>query len=278
MELNFENEQEGEDDNTEKHMKIPNSDQVFKEQVKLEQIQILKNSIKNNKILIIFLIIFCTLFTAYQLLQDYRISNFQKEIFELKEQIEELQIKNQKNQKIKNDESNNNKQINIVNNIEEKPQKNNNIINFSAETIVLKDKFQNEIKYLQDCMHETNIKDFPKISNPKISLIIPLYKKESFIHRFIQSIQKQEINELEMIFIQDFSFSNKISKIEEISQIDKRITILKNNETDTLLNSYIKGIKKAKSEYILFLEEDCVLLHKFKDIYDKIIKDNKDIN
>ena len=33
MELNFENEQEGEDDNTEKHMKIPNSDQVFKEQV-----------------------------------------------------------------------------------------------------------------------------------------------------------------------------------------------------------------------------------------------------
>ena len=280
MELNFENEQEGEDENTEKHMKIPNSDQVFKEQVKLEQIQILKNSIKNNKILIIFLIIFCTLFTAYQLLQDYRISNFQKEIFELKEQIEELQIslKNQKNKKIKNDESNNNKQINIVNNIEEKPQKNNNIINFSAETIVLKDKFEKEIKYLQDCMLETNIKDFPKISNPKISLIIPLYKKESFIHRFIQSIQKQEINELEMIFIQDFSFSNKISKIEEISQIDKRITILKNNETDTLLNSYIKGIKKAKSEYILFLEEDSVLLHNLKDIYDKIIKDNKDIN
>ena len=103
MELNFENEQEGEDDNTEKHMKIPNSDQVFKEQVKLEQIQILKNSIKNNKILIIFLIIFCTLFTAYQLLQDYRISNFQKEIFELKEQIEELQmnLKNQKNKLLK---------------------------------------------------------------------------------------------------------------------------------------------------------------------------------
>ena len=78
MELNFDDEQEGE--NTEKHMKIPNSDQVFKEQVKYEQIQILKNSIKSNKILIIFLIIFCSLFTADQLLQDYRISNFQKEI------------------------------------------------------------------------------------------------------------------------------------------------------------------------------------------------------
>ena len=277
MELNFEDEQEG--DNTEKHMKIPNSDQVFKEQVKLEQIQILKNSIKSNKILIIFLIIFCTLFTAYQLLQDYRISNFQKEIFQLKEQIEELQINinNQIIKKTKNNEINNNKQINTISNIEEKTPR-NNIINFSAETIVLKDKFENEIKYLQDCMLETHIKTFQKISNPKISLIIPLYKKESFISRFIHSIQKQEIDEFEIIFVQDFSLSYKNSKIEELSKIDKRITILKNNETTTLLNSYIRGIEQAKSEYILFLEEDSVLLHNFKDIYEKIKKDNKDIN
>ena len=214
MELNFEDEQEGEVENTEKHMKIPNSDQVFKEQVKLEQIQMLKNSIKNNKIIIIFLIIFCSVFTAYQLLQEYRILNFKKEIFQLKEQIEELQMNpnNQIIKKIKDNENNNNKQINILNNIEQKTQK-SNLINFSAETIVLKDKFRNEIKYLQDCMLDTHINTFPKISNPKISLIIPLYKKESFIHRLIQSIQKQEINEFEIIFVQDFSLSNKSTKI-----------------------------------------------------------------
>ena len=273
MEINFEEEQEGE--NTEKHMKIPNSDQVFKEQVKLEQIQNMKNSIKSNKILIIFLIIFCSLFTAYQLLQDYRISNFQKEIFQLREQIEELQI-NINNLILKTNITNNNNQLNTINKTEEKKPK--NIINFSAETIVLKDKFGKEIQYLQDCMLETHIKAFQKISNPKISLIIPIYKKENFIHRFIQSIQKQDINELEMIFVQDFSLSNKNTKIEEISEIDKRITILKNNETTTLLNSYIKGIKQAKSEFILFLEEDSVLLHNFKDIYETIKKENRDIN
>ena len=281
MELNFEDEQEGEVENTEKHMKIPNSDQVFKEQVKLEQIQMLKNSIKNNKIIIIFLIIFCSIFTAYQFFQEYRILNFKKEIFQLKEQIEELQMNpnNQIIKKIKDNESNNNnnKQINILNNIEQKTQK-SKLINFSAETIVLKDKFGNEIKYLQDCMLDTHIKTFPKFSKPKISLIIPLYKKESFIHRLIQSIQKQEINEFEIIFVQDFSLSNKSTKIEELSKIDKRITILKNKDNTTLLNSYIKGIERAKSDYILFLEEDSVLLHNFKDIYESINKDNKDIN
>ena len=274
MELNFDDEQEGE--NTEKHMKIPNSDQVFKEQVKYEQIQILKNSIKSNKILIIFLIIFCSLFTAYQLLQDYRISNFQKEIFNLKEKIEELHSIINEQRLNNNITDTKNKQFNAINNIEDKNTKNK--INFSAETIVLKDKFEKEIQYLQECMLETQIKTFEKVLNPKISLIIPIYKKESFINRFIQSIQKQKLQDIEMIFVQDFSLSNKHTKIEQISKIDKRITILKNNETTTLLNSYINGITHSNSEYIIFLEEDSVLLYNFKEIYEKVKNESKDIN
>ena len=88
MELNFDDEQD--EENTENHMKIPNSDRVFKEQVKLEQIQNLKSSIKANKVLLIFIIIFCSLFSAYQLLQDYRISSYQKEVLKLKKEIEEM--------------------------------------------------------------------------------------------------------------------------------------------------------------------------------------------
>ena len=56
MELKFDDEQEVE--NTQSHMKIPNSDQIFKEQVKMEQLESLKNSIKTNKIFLISAIIF----------------------------------------------------------------------------------------------------------------------------------------------------------------------------------------------------------------------------
>ena len=281
MELNFDDEQDGE--NTENHMKIPNSDQVFKEQVKLEQIQSLKSSIRANKVLLIFIIIFCSLFSAYQLLQDYRISSYQKEILKLKKEIEEMKKEMntnvnliQKNSDNKN-KTNDDNQINESNDIVvENKQK--NLINFSAETVVLKDKFSQEIKYLQDCMLETKIKIYDKVENPKLSIIVPIYKKESYIYRFIKSIQKQEFNELEMIFVQDFSLENKHTKIEELNKLDKRITIIKNNKNTTLLNSYIIGISAASSEFILFLEEDSILLPNFTYIYEATKNDNKDIN
>ena len=281
MELNFDDEQDGE--NTENHMKIPNSDQVFKEQVKLEQIQSLKSSIRANKVLLIFIIIFCSLFSAYQLLQDYRISFYQKEILKLKKEIEEMKKemntninliqKNSVNKNKTNDDNQNNESNEEV--VENKPK---NLINFSAETVVLKDKFSQEIKYLQDCMLETKIKIYDKVENPKLSIIVPIYKKENYINRFIKSIQKQEFNELEMIFVQDFSLENKHTKIEELNKLDKRITIINNNKNTTLLNSYIIGISAARSEYILFLEEDSILLPNFTYIYEITKKEDKDIN
>lgn len=280
MELNFDDEQD--EENTENHMKIPNSDRVFKEQVKLEQIQNLKSSIKANKVLLIFIIIFCSLFSAYQLLQDYRISSYQKEVLKLKKEIEEMKkemnsnINFIQNHSVNKNKTNDNNQINENDNVVENKPK--NIINFSAETIVLKDKFNQEIKYLQDCMLETKIKIFDKIENPKISIIVPIYKKESYIYRFIKSIQKQDFTELEMIFAQDFSLEKKHTKIEELNKLDKRITIIKNNKNTTLLNSYINGISAAKSEFILFLEEDSILLPNFTYIYEITKNEDKDIN
>ena len=203
MKINFDDEQEGE--NTENHMKIPNPDLIFKEQVKLDQLERLKKSIKSNKIQIIFIIIFCSLFTAYQLLQDNRISNFQKELLKLKEQINEMKSNSMKNEinnkNITND--NNNRKITNGETLETTTKK---VINFSAETIVLKNKFEKEIKYLQDCMMEIKIQKYDKIKNPKISIIIPIYKTETYINRFIKSIQKQELKELEIIFIEDYYF------------------------------------------------------------------------
>ena len=276
MKINFDEEQDS--DNTENNMKIPNTDLPFKEQVKLEEVQNIKNSIKSQKSILIFFIIFFILLIIYQLLQDYRISIFVKEISNLKLQITEMKsyINNINENIINNTAKNNILKEENKDNIDHNKIK--SIVNFSAETTVLKNKFDKEIKYLQDCMLENRIKSFNKYENPKISIIVPLYKSESYIYRFIQSIQKQELKELEIIFIQDSSFDEKKSKINEISKIDKRIILLQNNKNITLLNSYIRGISHAKSEYILFLEEDSILLPNFIYIYDMTKKENKDIN
>ena len=281
MELKFEDEQEGE--NTQNHMKIPNSDQIFKEQVKLEQLESLKGSIKTNKIFLIFVVIVFSIFSAYQFLHDYRLSNYQEEILKLKKDIEEMKKEIKLNEiKIKESIINKNQTENknmiglLNNNIENQNEK--NIINFSAETTLLKDKFNKEIKYLQNCMLETRIKLYNKIENPKLSIIVPIYKKESYIYRFIKSIQNQEFEQLEMIFVQDYSLEQKQTRIEELSNLDKRIIILKNDKNTTLLNSYIKGISAAKSEYILFLEEDSSMLSNLNYIFETTKNNSKDIN
>ena len=277
MKINFDDEQEGE--NTESHMKIPSTDQIYKEQLKIEQLQKLKSSLRTNKLLLIFIILFCSLFTAYQIFQDYRISSYRKEILELKDELEEMKNNIDLNRKnVFKNNINNNSFISDTNNNKNEVQSNKNIIFFSAETIVLKDKFGKEIKYLQDCMLETKFEMYKEIENPKISIIIPLYKKESYTYRLIKSIQKQEFKELEIIFVQDYSLNNRYTKIEEIKEFDKRIIILKNNNNTTLLNSYIRGILQARSEFILFLEEDSILLSNFSYIYKKTKLENKDIN
>ena len=278
MKLNFEGEPEDESDN---RIKIPQTESFYNEQVKIEEIYNLKVSIKFIQILSLISIVFCILFTIFQIFQDYQFSTFQKELITLKNEIQELKLKN----------INNNKDITKEHKFdkEEKDENNNNdsnkqltndkkIINFSAETIKLKEKFKTEIIYLQDCMTETKIKNFQKYENPKISILIPDYKTENYINRLIQSIQKQKLKEIEIIFVVNNSTKKEFPKLEEINKNDKRIIILKNDENKGLLNLYMKGISIIKSKYMMFLEEGGMLLPKLDELYNITEKYNKDIN
>ena len=275
MKLNFEDEQESESTD---NIKISQADFFYNEQIKIDEIYNLKVSIKFIKILSIISIIFCVIFTIFQIFQDYQFSSIQKELNRLKLEIEDLKsnniYKNENIQSIKDIKDITNITTTKYN-IENKSPK---INYFTAETSFLKEKFNKEIYFLQECMTETKIKTFEKYDHPKLSIIIPIYKTERYISRLILSIQKQEIKEIEIIFIEDSSNNNnKYQKLNDISNKDKRITILKSDKNKGLLNTYIKGILKAKAKYMLFLEEDGMLLQNLKDIMDIVEVYNRDI-
>ena len=201
MKLNFEDEQELD---SKDNIKISQADFLYNEQIKIDEIYNLKVSIKFIKILSIISIIFCVIFTIFQIFQDYQFTSIQKELNKLKIEIEELKSNNiYKN--IENIQSNKDKDITntttIKSNTENKPTKANY---FTAETSFLKEKFNKEITFLQECMIETKIKSFEKYDHPRISIIIPFYTTERYISRLIISIQKQGIKEIEIIFIEDF--------------------------------------------------------------------------
>jgi len=85
------------------------------------------------------------------------------------------------------------------------------------------------------------------------SVIIPLYNKAPFIQRAIDSVQKQTVQDFEVIVINDGStdggekllHSYLSDRIQLINQVNQGVSAARN-----------KGIKQAKFPYIAFLDAD----------------------
>ena len=93
-------------------------------------------------------------------------------------------------------------------------------------------------------------------NNPKISVFIPIYNKEKYIKRSIQSIQKQTLKEIEIIAVDDNSKDNSLLEIKQLAKEDKRIKIVNNKNNRGLLFSRAMGILSSTGEYLLNLDPD----------------------
>jgi hypothetical protein len=81
--------------------------------------------------------------------------------------------------------------------------------------------------YYELCNNGTllNKKKFMKNEIPKISIISPIYNREKYILRFLRSIQNQYFDNVEIIFVDDFSSDNSVKTIENYQIEDERINI-----------------------------------------------------
>ena len=89
-------------------------------------------------------------------------------------------------------------------------------------------------KYIDLCLKGKLINDkrFEPSNNPKITIIIPFYKTGKLIHFIIRSIQNQNIKDIEILLINDFSNDNNktIKIIENLKENDSRIILLNNKK------------------------------------------------
>ena len=136
-------------------------------------------------------------------------------------------------------------------------------------------------EYVEQCINGIILdnKKYPKAENPNISIIIPVYNKDKFILRVLRSIQNQSLKNIEIIFIDDFSYDNSSKLIEEYKKEDERIVLLKHEKNKGTLISRIDGAKNAKGEYILFIDPDDLLVQKefLEDLYAKGKTNNIDV-
>jgi len=98
------------------------------------------------------------------------------------------------------------------------------------------------------------------IENPIASAVIPIYNSKNYITRAIRSIQNQNIKDIEIILINDYSTDGSLSLITEMQKEDKRIKIINNKKNLGILYSRCIGTLSAKGKYIFPLDNDDMFL------------------
>lgn len=93
------------------------------------------------------------------------------------------------------------------------------------------------------------------MTNGLVSIIVPVYNVEAYIHRCVQSILKQTYSYIELILIDDGSLDQSLTICKEYAKGDSRITVLhkKNGGVSSARNT---GLSVAKGDYILFVDSD----------------------
>lgn len=113
--------------------------------------------------------------------------------------------------------------------------------------------------------------------NPKISIIIPIYKVEDYIETCINSVLNQSYKNLEVILIDDESPDNCGEICDNYAQNDDRIKVIhqKNKGLSGARNS---GLKIATGDYIGFVDsDDWVEVDMYKTLLNLALKNNLDI-
>ena len=138
----------------------------------------------------------------------------------------------------------------------------NGKIYYKNERTLNINKIQKEIKSYKKLKISFNKrKDFENRIKPKISLIITIYNQEYFIKYIYSSIHKQELKDIEIIFIDDASSDNSQIIIKNLMKKDKRIIYIQNKINKNAFYSRNRGVLFAKGEYILIIDPDDLLLN-----------------
>lgn len=111
----------------------------------------------------------------------------------------------------------------------------------------------------------------------KLTVIVPVYNVEKYLHRCIDSILNQTFKDFELILVNDGSTDNSAQICEEYSQKDKRIKVI-HKQNGGLSSARNVGLDIAEGEYIGFVDSDDYISHNmFNELYQKIRKHNADL-
>lgn len=117
---------------------------------------------------------------------------------------------------------------------------------------------------------------------PKVSVIVPIYGVEKYIERCARSLFQQTLEDIEFIFVNDFTYDNSIKILEnvlcEYPSRKQQTIILHHNRNLGLPQSRKTGIDHSSGEYIIHCDsDDWVDTDLYETMYNVAKKGNYDL-
>ena len=90
------------------------------------------------------------------------------------------------------------------------------------------DAFCKAKNFLNNCLKENYIinRTLTLTDKPEISAVIPMFNCSQFIGKTVKSIQNQNIEDIEIILVNDYSPDNTLSVIQNLKNEDSRIKLI----------------------------------------------------
>ena len=93
------------------------------------------------------------------------------------------------------------------------------------------------------------------MSNPTVSVIIPVYNAQEGIKQCIDSLLNQSFTDFEIILINDGSTDNSLEVIKKYAADNDFIRVI-DKENEGVAKTRNKGIQLANGKYIVFIDND----------------------
>lgn len=115
------------------------------------------------------------------------------------------------------------------------------------------------------------------MSNPKISVLVPIYNVEDFLPECLDSLCGQTLKDIEIVCINDGSTDTSLEIAKEYRKKDNRIIII-DKPNSGYGDSMNKGLERATGEYIGIVEpDDWIDKNAFDKLYRIAKKDNLEV-
>jgi glycosyltransferase involved in cell wall biosynthesis len=93
----------------------------------------------------------------------------------------------------------------------------------------------------------------------KVSVIIPVYNKESFVRRCLTQALSQDFDDYEVIVVDDGSKDKSGIVCDEIARQDNRLRVF-HTENGGVTAARLRGVQEAQAEFVMFCDSDDELL------------------